>query len=239
MNFTAAGNTHVGLVRKKNEDSFFCDNENKVYAVADGLGGLPFGDLASKAAIQYLELWTNARRSENWKGIDWEMFMKEVNHQVIQTGQLSAHGLGIGTTFSLGMIRNNYLEISHIGDSRIYLFRDGSMEQITTDHTLETFAKEQNQFQNDSDIPDHYKHTLTQCLGQRQLIKPEHTKHELQSGDRLLFCSDGISGPVPVEELQRIMTVRSSAEATIEQLIQATLDNGAPDNVTGVVIFAE
>lgn len=217
----------------------FCDNENYVYAVADGLGGLPFGDLASKAAIQYLELWTNARRNENWEGIDWEMFMKEVNHQVIQTGQLSAHGLGIGTTFSLGMIRNNHLEISHIGHSRIYLFRDGSMEQITIDHTLETFAKEQNQFESDSDIPEHYKHTLTQCLGQRQLIKPGHTKHPLLSGDRLLFFSDGISGPVSVEELQHCMTVRSSPEATIEQLIEKTLENGAPDNVTGVVLFVE
>jgi serine/threonine protein phosphatase PrpC len=167
------------------------------------------------------------------------MFMKEVNHQVIQTGQLSAHGLGIGTTFSLGMIRNNQLEISHIGDSRVYLFRDGTMEQITTDHTLETFAKEQKQFQNDSDIPEHYKHTLTQCLGQRQLIKPEHTKHRLMSGDRLLFCSDGISGPLSAEELLHAMTVRSSPQATIDQLIQSTLDRGAPDNVTGVVIFAE
>ncbi len=224
---------------KKNEDSFFCDNESQVFAVADGLGGLPFGDLASKAAIQYLELWTQARRSDNWEGIDWQLLMKELNHQVIQTGQISAHGLGIGTTFSLGMIRNNNLEISHIGDSRIYLFRNGKIEQLTTDHTLETFAIEQRQFPNDSDIPAHYKHTLTQCLGQRELIKPEHTEHRILSGDRILFCSDGISGPVPEEELIHTMTVRDSPEATLDQLIQVTLENGAPDNVTAVVVFAE
>lgn len=239
MNFTAAGNTHVGLVRKKNEDSFFCDIESQVFAVADGLGGLPFGDLASKAAIQYLELWTQARKSDNWEGIDWHMLMRELNHQVIQTGQISAHGLGIGTTFSLGMIRNNNLEISHIGDSRIYLFRNGKIEQLTTDHTLETFAIEQRQFPNDSDIPEHYKHTLTQCLGQRKLIKPEHTAHRLLSGDRILFCSDGISGPVTEGDLIHTMNVRDSPEATLDQLIQVTLDNGAPDNVTAVIVFAE
>jgi serine/threonine protein phosphatase PrpC len=239
MKFTAAGNTHVGLVRKKNEDSFFCDNESLVFAVADGLGGLPFGDLASKAAIQYLELWTHARRSEDWSGIDWHMLMRELNHQVIQTGQISAHGLGIGTTFSLGMIRNKNLEISHIGDSRIYLFRNQKIEQLTTDHTLETFAKEQKQFPNDVDIPDHYKHTLTQCLGQRKLIKPEHTEHRILSGDRLLFCSDGISGPVPEADLVHVMNVQDTPQATLEQLIQLTLDNGAPDNVTGVVVLAE
>ncbi len=92
MNFTAAGMTHVGMVRKKNEDSFFCDTENYIYAVADGLGGLTFGDLASKAVVQYLELWTNARKNEDWEGIYWPTLMKEVNHQVIQTGRYRLMG---------------------------------------------------------------------------------------------------------------------------------------------------
>jgi serine/threonine protein phosphatase PrpC len=239
MNFSAAGDTHVGLVRKKNEDSFFCDDDGCIYAVADGLGGLPFGDLASKAVVQYIELWTNARRSENWEGIDWRSFMKEVNHQVIQTGQMSAHGLGIGTTLSMGMIRNNTLEVSHIGDSRIYLYRSGRLEQLTTDHTLETFAREQKQIPDEEEVPEHYKHTLTQCLGQRELIKPQFEDHRLLSGDRLLFCSDGVSGPVPKEDLLHTMGARGSPQATINQIIQIALDKGAPDNVTGIVVFAE
>ncbi len=239
MNFTAAGTTHVGKVRKKNKDSFFCDTENCIFAVADGLGGLPFGDLASKAVVQHLELWTNARKNEGWQTIDWENLMKEVNHQVIQTGQMSAHGLGIGTTLSLGMIRNNNLEISHIGDSRIYLVRSGNIKQLTTDHTLETFAREQKQIPDDQEVPEHYKHTLTQCLGQRELIKPDFTEHSILSGDRILFCSDGISGPVSDDKILHILTARNSPEATLEQLVQTTLDNGAPDNVTGIVVFAE
>jgi protein phosphatase len=239
MNFTAAANSHVGLVRKKNEDSFYCDADSRLYAVADGLGGLPFGDLASKAVIQYIELWTKARRSEDWAGINWPTFMKEVNHQVIQTGQISAHGLGIGTTLSMGMIRNNTLEVSHIGDSRIYLIRSGKIEQITIDHTLETFAREQKQIPDDQEVPEHYKHTITQCLGQRELIKPELTEHRLLSGDRLLFCTDGISGPVPEAEMLHTMTARNTPEATIDQLIQTTLEKGAPDNITGIVVFAE
>lgn len=239
MNFTAAGMTHVGMVRKKNEDSFFCDSDSLIFAVADGLGGLPFGDLASKAVVQYLELWANARKNEDWKGIHWPTLMKEVNHQVIQTGQISAHGLGIGTTLSLGMIRGQNLEISHIGDSRIYLIRDGKIEQITTDHTLETFARKQKQIPDNQEVPEHYKHTLTQCLGQRELIKPDFADHQILSGDRLLFCSDGISGPVSESEILKIMTARENPEATLEQLVQRTLDNGAPDNVTGIVVFAE
>ncbi|MCB1124171.1 MAG: serine/threonine-protein phosphatase, partial [Verrucomicrobiae bacterium] len=186
MNFTAAGETHVGLVRKKNEDSFYCDAKDLIFAVADGLGGLPFGDLASKAVVQYLQLWVTARRKENWEGIDWPTFMKEMNHQVVMTGQISAHGLGIGTTLSMGMIRNNALEISHIGDSRIYLLRNGDWKQLTTDHTLETFAREQNQVSESSEVPEHYKHTLTQCLGQRELIRPQFTEVSLEKGDRLL-----------------------------------------------------
>ena len=239
MNFNAAGATHVGGVRKKNEDSFFCDSENLVFAVADGLGGLPFGDLASKAAVQYLELWTKARRNEGWQGIDWPTLMKEMNHQVVQTGQISAGGLGIGTTLTLGMVRNENLEISHIGDSRIYLFRNERAEQLTTDHTLETFAREQKQVPDDADVPEHYKHTLTQCLGQRELIKPQFIEHRILKGDRYLFCSDGVSGPLSLEELQHTMIARNNPEATIDQLIQAVLDKGAPDNVTGIVLFSE
>lgn len=239
MQFSAAGDTHVGLVRKKNEDSFFCDSENHVYAVADGLGGLPYGDLASKAAVQYLELWTKARKSEGWTGIHWPTFMKEINQSVIETGQMSAHGLGIGTTFSMGMIRKDILEISHIGDSRIYLSRQGKLEQITTDHTLETFAREQKQFSADAEVPEHYKHTLTQCLGQRELIKPQFIDQVLQVGDRLLFCSDGVSGPIPLKELQRTLTARNAPKPTLDQLIQTALDHGAPDNVTALVIFVD
>lgn len=239
MNFMAAGSSHVGMVRKKNEDSFYCDTENRIFAVADGLGGLPFGDLASKAAVQYLDLWTQARRNEDWTGIHWPTFMREINHQVIQTGQISAHGLGIGTTFSLGMIRHGNLEVSHIGDSRIYLFRSGSIEQLTIDHTLETFAREQKQIPDDAEVPEHYKHTLTQCLGQRELIKPQFEDHRLLSGDRLLFCTDGISGCVNSEHMRHIMTARETPEAIIEQMIQTALENGAPDNVTGIVVFAE
>ncbi|MCZ6673277.1 MAG: serine/threonine-protein phosphatase [Verrucomicrobia bacterium] len=239
MNFTAAGTTHIGFVRKKNEDSFFCEPESHVYAVADGLGGLPFGDLASKAAIQYLELWTNARRSEDWSGIHWPTFMKELNQHVIETGRISAHGLGIGTTFSLGMIRNDTLEVSHIGDSRIYLCRKGKVEQLTTDHTLETFARQRKQVPDDAEVPEHYKHTLTQCLGQRELIKPQFEDHQLLSGDRLLFCSDGVSGYVSPKDLEHTMTARNDPQATLDYLVQAVLDNGAPDNVTGIVVFVE
>jgi serine/threonine protein phosphatase PrpC len=239
MIFSAAGSTHVGLVRKKNEDSFFCDAESCIYAIADGLGGLPFGDLASKAVVQYLELWTNARRSDDWEGINWPTLLREINHRVIMTGQISAGGLGIGSTLSMGMIRNNNLEISHIGDSRIYLLRKGNWEQLTKDHTLETFAREQKQIPDDSEVPEHYKHTLTQCLGQRELIKPQIDSHRILSGDRLLFCSDGISGPVPEDKLIHTMGARNSAEATIDQIIQLALDFGAPDNVTGIVVFAD
>ena len=239
MNFSAAGDTHLGLVRKKNEDSFFCDPENRVFAVADGLGGLPHGDLASKAAIQFLELWTQARKSDNWTGIHWPTFMRELNQTVIDTGQMSAHGLGIGTTFSMGLVRDDNLEVSHIGDSRIYLLRDDRLKLVTVDHTLETFAREKSQVPLDAEVPAHYKHTLTQCLGQRELIKPQFLDLPLASGDRLLFCSDGISGQLSEESLLRNMTARNSPQATLDQLIQATLESGAPDNVTGIVVFAE
>lgn len=239
MNFTAAGETHVGLVRKKNEDSFYCDAKDRIFAVADGLGGLPFGDLASKAVVQYLELWVTARRNQNWEGIDWSAFMKEMNHQVVMTGQISAHGLGIGTTLSMGIIRRDTLEISHIGDSRVYLLRNGTWKQLTIDHTLETFAKEQDQGGDSAEVPAHYKHTLTQCLGQRELIRPQFEAIPLREGDRLLFCSDGVSGPVPEDDLIEAMRESETPRAALDRIVELSLEHGAPDNLTAIVVFAE
>ena len=238
MTYTAAGASHIGLVRKKNEDEFFCDLESLVFAVADGLGGLPFGDLASKAAVQYLMSWANARKEDNWTGVDWAKFMMEVNQRVIVTGQLSAYGLSIGTTFSLGMIRGDVLEISHIGDSRIYLLRAEEVEQLTRDDTLETLALEQNQFPAGAEMPEHFKHTMTQCLGQQGFIEPQFSSHPLKSGDRILFCSDGISGYLESDEMAQIMTSETRPDTAVEKLIEKVLHYGAPDNATGIVVFS-
>ncbi|MBH53146.1 MAG: hypothetical protein CMI18_02235 [Opitutaceae bacterium] len=99
---------------------------------------------------------------------------------------------------------------------------------MTTDRTLGTFPREQKQIPDDTKVLDHYNHIVTQCLGQREIIKPDFSEQRILSGDRYLFCTDGISGQVSLNE---------KSNATLDQLIQLVLEKGAPDNVTGVVVF--
>ncbi len=239
MQIQVAVTSHIGLVRKKNEDNFFYDEENKVFAVADGLGGLPFGDLASKAAVDYLEHWVNLQKENNFATLHWGSLVKHLNQTVIDTGSREGGGLGIGTTLSMGMIVDGKLETSHIGDSRIYLVRDGNLTALTEDHTLETFAIKQGQIAPGAPVPEHYKHTLTQCLGQRKLIKPDFETHDLHPGDRLLFCTDGIYGYIDLDYMRRLINLKESPQAILNAIIDSVMDNGAGDNATGVLVFID
>lgn len=237
MQIRVAATSHIGLVRKKNEDSFYLDEENCVFAVADGLGGLPFGDLASQAAMNYLEHWVRVQKESNFVSVHWGSLIKMMNQEVIDTGTREGGGLGIGSTLSMGMILDGNLETSHIGDSRIYLFRDGNMTALTEDHTLETFAIKQGQIAPGAEVPEHYKHTLTQCLGQRQLIKPDFETVELQTGDRILFCTDGIYGYIDLDYMRRLISLDETPEDILGEIIDAVLENGAGDNATGLLLF--
>tara|TARA_Y100000588_G_scaffold254757_1_gene269269 strand:- start:5015 stop:5347 length:333 start_codon:yes stop_codon:yes gene_type:complete len=108
---------------------------------------------------------------------------------------------------------------------------------LTTDRTLGTFPREQNQISDDTKVLDHYNHIVTQCLGQREIIKPDFSEQRILSGDRYLFCTDGISGQVSLNEKSHGLAARNSPNATLDQLIQLVLEKGASDNVTGVVVF--
>ncbi len=238
MTYSAAGRSHIGLLRQTNEDEFLCDLESLVFAVADGLGGLPFGELASKTVVQFLQSWTQSRKKDQGSGVNRGSLMEEMNRRVITTGYLSVCGSEIGTTLSMGVIRDDVLEISHVGDSRIYHFREDKAAQLTRDDTLETIALEQQLIPAGGKMPEHFQHTLTQFLGQQGLVNPQFSELPLQSGDRLLFCSDGISGYLELDEMAQITGSATTPDTALDKLIESVLEKGAPDNATGIALFA-
>jgi len=237
MDIQAEAISHIGLVRKKNEDSFLCLKSPGLFAVADGLGGLPFGDIASQTAISFLSQWARNAPLDQWINTDWESLIQEINEQVITEGDQTAENLGIGTTLSFLAMRGDTLQAGHIGDSRIYYWNTRKWIQASVDDTLATYTMEEQHLPEDTELPNYYYHTLTQCLGQRKLIKPHLFNLPLKKGYRYFICSDGVSGVLSDEYLEYAIKTHEKPAAFLEDILEKVMDAGAPDNATGVAIF--
>lgn len=234
MNYEAHGRTDRGLCRDENEDALLCLPEHGVFAVADGIGGLPAGKEASHVAIDSIA----GEAVNSAQGREWISAAGErANRAVYQRGQVISEDTGIGTTLTLVRIQENRLFAAHIGDSSLYLLREGTLTKLSKDHTLAQEALDRLGPGEEADIPDHFRHTLTRCLGLIPEIELDLFEHELIPGDRLLLCSDGVQKVFEDIELGQIMDAASSPEALVDQLIETGNERGGPDNITAIMIL--
>jgi PPM family protein phosphatase len=231
----SAAASHVGKIRASNQDSGSVGNH--LFVVADGMGGHAGGDVASALAIRHLV------------GLDRPYGSVEEAREVLYRGILDAGKeltravadhpelTGMGTTLS-GMVRvGNQVVVAHIGDSRIYLLRDGVLEQITADHTFVQRLVDSGRITPEEAAVHPRRSVLMRVLGDVD-VDPEIDTHVLdtQPGDRWLLCSDGLSGYVAEREIAEILLTTHDPEEACEKLIQASLAEGAPDNVTAVIV---
>jgi serine/threonine protein phosphatase PrpC len=231
----SAAASHVGKIRASNQDSGSVGNH--LYVVADGMGGHAGGDVASALAIRHLvgldRPYGSAEeaREEIYRGI--LDAGKELTRAVADHPELT----GMGTTLS-GMVRvGDKVVVAHIGDSRIYLLRDGVLEQITADHTFVQRLVDSGRITPEEAAVHPRRSVLMRVLGDVD-VEPEIDTHVLdtQPGDRWLLCSDGLSGYVAEREIAEILLTTHDPEEACEKLIQASLAEGAPDNVTAVIV---
>ncbi|MDX2109260.1 MAG: PP2C family serine/threonine-protein phosphatase [Verrucomicrobiota bacterium] len=234
MKYKTFGLTHPGKMRTRNEDAYLLDDIRRIYAVADGLGGLPEGDLASSMAIQQLNELLSASTSRE---PDYLKVFNEISRAVWREGVRLQAEIGIGTTLTLLVLRERSCTVCHVGDCAVFLFRKDKWEQLTTDHTMAEELRAQHPGEQVI-VPEHFSHTLTRCIGQPGELQVEIRKHTLKAGDRLLICSDGITKTISEEELYYISKVSSSPQELIEKCINLANDRGGPDNSTGIAIFA-
>lgn len=241
-----SGMTHQGLVRDRNEDSFACDVPDKgwplLFVVADGLGGHRNGELASQTAVQYILPFLrhhlpSDNRPELVKAI-LEDSLQKTNIKVYTTSLEDPDNEGMGTTLTLAVLYPHSCYVAHIGDSRCYLLRGKDFEALTEDDTYVGRMLAAGSL-DESEVTSHpRRHVLTQALGYPEYIEAHVSHLDLLSKDRYLLSSDGLHGVLSHEAmartLRRFETPGEAAESLIEQTIQA----GAPDNVTAVVIFA-
>ena len=237
MRYVWATGTHQGRIRERNEDSVFPEasgaGEGPLLAgVADGMGGHVAGNIASTLAL--------AMATEEPADADIEIADRVLAaNQAIRDRVSDEPNLaGMGTTMTLGLFsEDGSATIGHVGDSRCYLLRDGELERITSDHTVVAELVALGHIQ-DEDVDTHpQRHLLTRSLGLGP-VTVDTEQLNLKDGDRLLFCSDGLTSMLNDRDIKSILGSGSDLEATVWILIEAANAAGGIDNITVAIVDA-
>jgi len=233
-NLSAAG-SHVGKVRSNNQDSGYAGAH--LFVVADGMGGHAGGDVASALAIQSIAKVDRSFDSVEQAEDALRVALLEANGELADAVFHHPELTGMGTTVS-GVVRvGDRLALAHIGDSRIYRWREGVLTQITKDHTFVQRLVDSGRITAEEAAVHPRRSVLMRVLGDVDLNPEIDTDIvEARAGDRWRLCSDGLSGFVSDERVAELLVEHPDAGAAIDALIDESLDEGAPDNVTVVIV---
>jgi PPM family protein phosphatase len=224
----AASGTHVGLVRRRNEDALY--QGRWLFAVADGLGGHVAGDIASKTAIDALKRYDRHVDPDDLAPTLGRAF-SDANDALRRRIRDDPQQAGMGTTMVALMWSSDAAVLANLGDSRAYLMRDRrNLVQVSEDHTYEHLLA------NAATVPT-LPEKITRFLdGRPDGRSADITHHQLHPGDRFLLCSDGLSSYVPHSITEATLRAECDPRQAVVALVTSALDNGAPDNVTVIVI---
>lgn len=237
------GITDIGLVRDHNEDVWAAYPDGGLFLLADGMGGHSGGEVAAAKTIEYLHAlfseWKNTQEASasKAKAFFQEAFCK-VNAYIYKQGQHDEDLKGMGTTLCSLYFLTKEAIVAHVGDSRIYRFREGALHPLTEDHSLvaELMALGAIESAEADSFP--YKHILTRAIGTHLQIEPTVIAVQVEPHDQFLLCSDGLSNYVTAEQITEIMHMDCSLDAKGRALIDQANDNGGGDNVTAVLVEA-
>jgi serine/threonine protein phosphatase PrpC len=229
--------SHVGKVRKNNEDSLLV-KEPKLYAVADGMGGYKAGEVASKAALDALE-----QESANFDGklgsaliIAIKKAMVAVNTKVYELATSKAEYEGMGTTLTgVYLPGHNEAYVFNVGDSRLYLLRGGKLSQITKDHSLVAKMVEQGDITPQEAFDHPQRNILLKGIGVDRAVTGDVFVLKVQPSDTLLLCSDGLSDMLRDAEMEEIFK-QNDLMAQSDALLQHALDKGGRDNISFIIL---
>jgi PPM family protein phosphatase len=229
----AAGVTDVGRVRDGNEDDFL-DQSNRLglVAVADGMGGHRAGEVASATALEAL-------RAAVASGEPLRDAIEGANDAVLEKSVSDQEFHGMGTTLTAGMLGSDgHLVVGHVGDSRAYLVRDGELSQITDDHSLVEEMVRSGELTPEQAEVHPRRSVITRALGIDAEVEVDEYPIELQPGDRILFCSDGLTTMVRPDEIASILSREQDLRRAAQLLVDAANAAGGEDNITAVIIEA-
>ncbi|KQQ25495.1 MULTISPECIES: PP2C family serine/threonine-protein phosphatase [unclassified Frondihabitans] len=231
----SAALSNVGKIRANNQDSGYAGNH--LFVVADGMGGHAGGDVASAIAIRRIRETDKVYSSSGDAEFALQSSLIAANQLLAETVFEHPELTGMGTTVSAMMRVGDSIAIAHIGDSRIYLYREGELSQITADHTFVQRLVDSGRITPEEAAVHPRRSVLMRVLGDVDAA-PEIDTATLgtQPGDRWLICSDGLSSYLAEDRIRKALASGLDAEAVSRRLVKETLDHGAPDNVTVVVV---
>jgi serine/threonine protein phosphatase PrpC len=228
MKLEAGVATDIGRVREGNEDSYLL--EPPLYAVADGMGGHRGGEVASHLALTTVEASAGAGTLGDQ--------VREANRAVYEESQRDSAVTGMGTTLTAVRVVDGGLRVAHVGDSRAYLMRAGSLRRITEDHTLVNRMVKAGEITPEEAEVHPHRNVLTRALGTEPDVEVDELEVPLMDGDRLLLCSDGLFGMVNEDQMQAILETEPDPQKAADRLIRAANRAGGVDNITVLVLDA-
>ena len=234
--FETSARSAIGLVRQGNEDSGFVSPQ--LIAVADGMGGHAAGEVASRIAVEVLQSLVPALVSTDIDEDSVEDLLMHSLHSidseisVVTDEEIEKRGMG--TTLTALLIRDKYISLLHVGDSRCYRLRGSTLEQLSNDHTVIQELLDQGAISEAEAVDHPQRSMLTQALRGDGDVTPVLQMYEIKKGDRYLLCSDGLSGVLTEKEI-KIGLKKSNKDEAVKFLVDATYVNGAPDNVTVLI----
>ncbi len=248
MRIEVAGITHVGMKRNHNEDSYLLLPEEALFCVADGMGGHSSGEIASKIAIEELsEFFKLTSRDEeatwpfkmdknrNYDENRLTTGIKLANVRIFERANSENKYKGMGTTIATVHFASKLAYVAHVGDSRVYSFRNGSLKQLTEDHSLLNDYLKAKRLTADEIEAFPHKNVIVRALGMKDTVQIDIVKLDPQDGDLFLLCSDGLSGMVSDNHIQKTLVKSAELQAACAQLIDLANSAGGSDNVTCVL----
>lgn len=231
------GLTDPGLLRSVNQDNYYIDPDGRFFIVADGMGGHAGGQEASQIATKEIQ----SHLEENWESeVPSEAMLEEALHRAnkgILADQAEHPERGdMGTTVVVVVFRHEQSWYAHVGDSRLYRLRDSKLEQITEDHTWIARALKVGDLSPEQARTHPWRHVLFQCLGRKDLHQMDIYPLDIEVGDRLLLCSDGLTEEVPDELINELLQSDETFEQSATELVTAAKQAGGSDNITVVVV---
>ena len=220
----------VGLVRGHNEDSFLV--RAPLFAVCDGMGGHAAGEVASAIAVQTIAEKAPAQADEVRLGAAVEA----ANIAVIKGAEEGVGKPGMGCTASCCLIEQSRMAVAHVGDSRIYLLRHGTLVRVTHDHSYVEELVDSGQITADEARTHPSRSIITRALGSDPDMYADHFTLDVANGDRVILCSDGLSSMIPDSQIEALAVSSATPQQAADNLVAAALTAGGADNVTVVVV---
>lgn len=235
--------TDTGLVRDHNEDDFIVLPEHGVYVVADGMGGHNAGSIASRLCVEAIEdffadIPSDAMANhEEEHDADLPTSLLAANDRIFRTSQTDSALHGMGTTVVGVRLQGQRLTVSHAGDSRVYLFRNGDLRQLTADHSLSNFLRSIGRDAEANLAEATMSNVIMRALGLEATVEIESNAVFVLPGDRIILCSDGLSDLVSDDAISAVMMDQSLRRwEAAESLVELALDEGGRDNITVMIV---